>query len=167
MLTELLQELERNELPQMLRGSVEEWNSVDIDFHLPRVERLWRPWRHIYRINLHVIHPCTPEESLYHPHAWPAAIHVLKERYRMFTGYGTGDTPPPQCYFFNLLAGTYYEMIHPDAWHAECPIDMPVLTVTLSGKPWPRSAPKSPHILKPLDMRRKEELLGIFSSLLI
>lgn len=165
MLIELLQELERNELPNMLEGSIEEWNSVDIDFHLPRVERLWRPWRDMYRVNLHVIHPCSAKEALYHPHTWPAAIHVVRGRYRMLTGYGAGNEPPPHSYYFDLSEGAYYEMIHPDAWHAECPADQVALTVTLSGKPWPRPAPKSPHPLQEIAAHRKKELLTFFYSM--
>ncbi len=166
MLVNLLKEIEQNELPALLQEPVETWNSVDIDFHLPRVERLWQPWRGIYRVNLHVIHPCSPEESLYHPHAWPAAIHILKNRYQMLTGYGPGEESPPHSFWFDLSEGAYYEMIHPNAWHAECVQGEPALTVTLSGKPWPRPAPKSPHILKEVEVHRKKELLALFTATL-
>jgi len=83
----------------------------------------------------------------------------------MGTGYGAGEDPPPSSYYFELGAGTYYEMIHPDAWHAEFPYGVPAVTVTVSGKPWPRQAPKSPYKLLTLSRQRKFEILQTVAKL--
>lgn len=162
MLTKLLQAIEENELAQMLRWPIEDWRSVDITFHPPHVERLWRPWEKDYRINLQVIHPCKPEQSLWHPHATPITIRVAEGLYKAFTGFGPGEKHPPNCYYQELAEGSYSEMIHPDAWHAECPEET-VLTIALTGKPWQRPwVPKSPHKLGELSPARKAEIIAMF-----
>ena len=80
-------------LPQLLQDE-NAWHSLYIDYQLPTVERLWRPW-HEYRISLHRIHPCAPGEALFHPHPWPSAMHVLAGAYEMAVGYGQGRHPRP------------------------------------------------------------------------
>lgn len=153
------------ELPKKLRSDPpEKWNAIDIDFHPPHIERLWQSWRDEYRLNLHFIHHCVSHTALYHPHAWPAAIRVVKGRYGMVTGYGAGDIPPPYSFSFVLPKGAYYEMVDPDAWHAEYPFSATALTVSLSGKPWPRKAPKSPHPLSGIKIERRVEILKMFAG---
>lgn len=69
---DVLEEVERA-IPRLLWQ--EGWNSLDVDYHDPRVERVWRQWLD-YRVSLHVIHPCQPSASLFHPHPWPSAMRV-------------------------------------------------------------------------------------------
>ena len=81
------------ELPSLL-ASPEGWTGMRIDYHPPFVDRAWRPWRD-GRLSIHRIHPCAPEEALFHPHPWPSIVKVLAGRYEMGVGYGTGVGSPP------------------------------------------------------------------------
>jgi hypothetical protein len=147
------------ELPTLLVSST--WNSLDINYHPPFVERLWLPWRE-YRISLHRIHPCEPSVALFHPHPWPSAMRILEGTYEMAVGYGSGTTPPPMA--ARIVAGGdfRYEMTDPDAWHYVRPLDRPAMTVMVTGKPWQRDAPTSAEKLQPLDDARYQDLLGWF-----
>lgn len=49
-------------LPSLLSDEAG-WKDVDVDYHPPRVERLWKDWQD-YRIYLHRLHPCSASESL-------------------------------------------------------------------------------------------------------
>jgi len=60
-----------SELPALL-ASHEGWKSVDVTFHPPRVERVWRQWGK-NRILLHRTYPCDKEYGLWHPHPWSSA----------------------------------------------------------------------------------------------
>lgn len=62
------------------------WNTLDVNYHHPRVERLWTQLSSERRLMIHLIHPCKPGESLYHPHPWPSALHVLYGKYEMGLG---------------------------------------------------------------------------------
>lgn len=57
----------QSQVYQLLKGP-DRWNTLDIDYHPPRVERLWTCWENDYRVYLHRLHPCEPEQALYHPH---------------------------------------------------------------------------------------------------
>jgi len=84
-----LKHIEQTVLMDLLRNpSI--WNTLDVNYHHPRVERLWTQIVDA-RLMLHVIHPCKPEEALYHPHPWPSAMHVLSGKYEM--GLGTRHSP--------------------------------------------------------------------------
>ncbi|TSC82729.1 MAG: Uncharacterized protein G01um101420_87 [Parcubacteria group bacterium Gr01-1014_20] len=159
---EVLHQVERD-LPQLLEDK-EWWNSLDVDYHPPRVERLWRQHGE-YRIYLHRIHPCKPGEALFHPHPWPSAMKVLRGgNYEMAVGFGSGETPPPVAASMILGPGSEYEMTHPDSWHYVRPIDEPAITLMIAGKPWNRISPKSDGPLKPLPDYQKNDLLFTFKS---
>ncbi|MFT5679577.1 MAG: hypothetical protein ACI8RZ_000481 [Myxococcota bacterium] len=144
---ELLADVE-SELPALLADGG--WRSLDIDYHPPRVERLYRPWRDL-RLNLHRIWPCEVNDALFHPHPWPSAMKVLSGTYRMAVGYGAGTTTPPVMATILLRAGSCYEMSDPDAWHDVRPLGGPSLSIMLTGKPWARGTPVSPaRPLRPL-----------------
>jgi hypothetical protein len=130
------------ELPDLLRTS-DGWRSMRIAYHPPQVDRAWRPWRDC-RLSIHRIHPCGPDTALLHPHPWPSAMLVLAGRYAMMIGHCVGITAPPIIAEFVLPAGATYTMTDPDAWHDVRPIDVPVLTVMLSGPPWKREMPVVP-----------------------
>jgi len=76
----VLQEVEK-ELLALLDKT--DWNSVNIDYETPHVERLWIPYGD-YRVSLHRIHQC--EKSLMHPHPWPQAVRVISGCYEMGVG---------------------------------------------------------------------------------
>ena len=130
-----------SQLPALLRAPGD-WNSVDINYHPPFVDRLWRQWKQ-YRIYLHRIYPCEPEQALFHPHPWPSAMHILQGTYEMAIGYGKGDEVPPVAARIVTSSPFRYEMIDPDAWHYVRPIGVPAWTVMVTGLPWDREAPRS------------------------
>lgn len=164
----ILSDVEKD-LPQLVHRP-EIWESLDIDYHPPRVERLWTPWRE-YRIYLHKIHPCEPADALFHPHPWPSAMRVCSGTYEMTVGYGKGQELPPVACRMIVRVGMapeasmafWYEMTDPDAWHAVRPINAPCYTVMVTGKPWGREAPKADHPLKPLSSEQKDAMIKWYS----
>jgi hypothetical protein len=147
------------ELPALLVEG--RWNSLDINYHPPFVERLWMQWGD-YRVSLHRIHPCTPAEALFHPHPWPSAVRILDGTYEMAVGYGSGSTEPPVAARIVASGEFTYEMTDPDAWHYVRPLGGPSKSLMVTGKPWKREAPGSGEPLQPLDAARFAELLGWF-----
>lgn len=151
-------------LPELL-ADAGGWSSLDVDYHPPRVERLYRSVG-AYRVNLHCIHPCQPGTALFHPHPWPSAMRVLQGRYEMAVGYGPGDKVPEIAATFIVEGSMRYEMIAPDAWHWVRPIDGLVWTVMVTGAPWGRSGPIPTRSLSPLPAARITEMIARFGSLL-
>ncbi len=117
----------------MLRESDHLWESLDVNYEPPRVERLWRKFGD-FRIYLHRIHPC--EKALFHPHPWPSAVEVLSGAYEMGIGYGAGPEAPPTAATAILRKGSSYEMIDPNGWHYVRPFGDPSLSIMVTGKPW-------------------------------
>src|SRR5512135_336441 len=148
------------ELPALLLDD-DRWQSLDINYHPPFVERLWTSWND-YRVSLHRIYPCTEADALFHPHPWPSAMRILDGRYEMAIGYGSGSTPPPIAARFIASADVRYEMTDPDAWHYVRPIDWPAMTIMVTGKPWKRESPPVGRTLQPLDPARRAELMSWF-----
>jgi hypothetical protein len=161
---DVLDQLEE-ELPRLLADGAG-WNSLDINYHPPRVERLWRSWRDGYRVALHCIQPCSIEAALFHPHLWPSAMRVCDGLYEMGVGYGAGAVPPPIAARLIARGDLRYEMIDPDAWHYVRPIGRPVRTVMVTGTPWQRDAagakPETP--LSPLSPEKCHDLLAWFRA---
>ncbi len=153
---ELLFEAERA-LPRLLAEPG--WQSLHVDYHPPRVDRVWRAWG-THRIYLHRIHPCAPGEALFHPHPWPSAMRIYAGRYEMGIGHGAGDVAPPIAARVIAGPGTAYEMTDPDAWHYVRPLDEPTWTLMVTGAPWSRSSPKSDH---PLPVMAADELAGMLA----
>lgn len=147
-------------LPELLRDG-DRWRSVLVDYHPPKVERLWVSWGG-YRVYLHRIHPCGEGKALFHPHPWPSAMRVLEGEYEMATGFGAGTVEPPEASRLILGGGSRYEMTHPDSWHFVRPLDRPTLSVMVTGKPWGREAPKSTQPLVPLSAEAVTALLTAF-----
>ena len=146
------------------------WESLDINYHPPFVERLWLEM-HLddkpLRVNLHRIHPCRVEDALFHPHPWPSAMHIYQGEYEM--GIGVGEQVPAPLEAMKMVgqAGTSYSMTHPDAWHYVRALGSPVYTLMITGMPWPKcvrrpnpSPPKKK--LGPLPEERRRELLSTF-----
>lgn len=108
-----------------------EWNSLDVDYEPPRVERLWRPFEDQYRVYLHRIHPC--EKALMHPHPWPSVIKVISGKYEMGLNY---HGPEPLLAKFILTEGSIYVMDDPKGWHYVKPLKEPSLSLMITGKPY-------------------------------
>lgn len=157
---EVLAQAEKS-LPKLLRDP-DGWNDIDVDYHPPRVERLWRPFGES-RIYLHRIHPCEANEALFHPHPWPSAMLVISGNYEMAMGYGVEE--PPMMAEIAMVPGSRYAMIHPDAWHYVRPIDKVAYSLMVSGQPWQRKAPKSDQPLQSLTPEAKNEILEVFRSI--
>lgn len=146
-----------------LLNSGTEWNTLDINYEKPHVQRVWQTVGE-FRVNLHRIFPCYAHESFFHPHPWPSALKIEEGRYEMNVGYGIGLEPDAR-YLTTLIlpAGSYYEMTHYNAWHSVRPLDGPVMSVMITGKPWKREMPKSNNIqLSCLTNETRDEILNFF-----
>lgn len=147
-------------LPELLQDEPS-WRSVVVDYHPPKVDRLWQSWRG-YRIYLHRIYPCEPGAALFHPHPWPSAMRVLEGEYEMAVGFGAGMVEPPVAARVMVRGDFRYEMTHPDSWHFVRPIGQPTLSVMVTGTPWSREAHRSTQPLVPLQPEQVSELLQAF-----
>ncbi|MFQ5598586.1 MAG: hypothetical protein ACE5GK_11105 [Nitrospiria bacterium] len=160
-LLKALEDIENGLFP--LLNNPKRWESIDIDYHPPRVERVFMQQAEL-RVSLHCIHPCPAKGALFHPHPWPSAMRILSGRYEMAVGFGPGKETPPISLTLVSKAGSAYEMIHPNAWHSVRPIGKPVMTLMISGKPWKRIAPRSAKSLPHLSGDRKGEILTAFKE---
>jgi len=87
-----LYEIESNLVEIIDSGDREgQWQTLDIDYHPPHVKRVWCQYDESTRLYLHKIYPCEREEALMHPHNWPSAMRIVKNRYEMGVG-GIGHT---------------------------------------------------------------------------
>jgi hypothetical protein len=172
---EMLQALAKTEaaLPSLLADPATPWNTLDVDYEPPRVERLWLQTG-AYRLYLHRIHPCA--HALFHPHPWPSAVLIVSGEYEMAVGHGHPDgdpffpkAVPPADVLQVLTRGARYEMNHPFGWHSVRPLNKPSLSVMVTGKPfemqYKRTQPGKGIEHKPLSPEAKEDLLARFRSL--
>lgn len=141
-----------------------EWRSLLIDYEKPHVKRLWRPYKD-FRLNIHVISPCGPGEALYHPHPWPSATTILSGGYEMDIGFGPALDPPPVVGTLKMRAGSSYQMLHPNGWHAIRP-HITTISVMLSGRPWNRNCFPIQKELQPLDEDERDDILTFMSHFL-
>lgn len=129
---ELLDEL-IEELPEMVGRGGPDWNNLKIDYDTPLVHRLWLPWRDEYRINLHKLFPCEPDQALWHPHSWPSAVMVLHGEYVMRQGEAKGRCDRPKVSTtVRMTKGSAYEMTNRLSWHSVAPT-RETYTVMLTG----------------------------------
>lgn len=168
-----LKDIEDKVLKDLIHNA--EWNSVFVDYEKPHVERVWTTLEDGRRISLHVIHPCKQDESLVHPHPWPAAFHVLSQPgsvyghslYVMHSFDSNNDNLFECICSQEIIGDMYYEMLSPNSIHSVTPINGPVYTIMLSGDViWSENSIKPPYKLSPLNIKRKKEILNIFESLL-
>lgn len=133
-----------SELKKILQGDMmgllaqpHVWNTLEVLYETPRVERLWMQWDE-NRLYVHRIHPCN--KPFFHPHPWPSAIYVVSGRYRMRIGSGKPDGAPPTLAATLLVNdGSAYEMVDPEGWHSVEPVGGPSVSFMLTGKPWAKS----------------------------
>lgn len=145
-----------------------EWNSLYINYEHPFVERLWIPYGDC-RVYLHKVHPC--DKALMHPHPWPQAVRVISGLYEMGVGWSEGsdwENPPPISAKIIVDAvvigeiGFTYEMLNRNGWHYVRPLNEPVYSLMVTGKPWGRATPKSDHKLAPLAEEAANNLKNFF-----
>lgn len=146
-------------LPRLLTQP-DSWNTLDVNYEPPRVERLWYQLGE-YRVYLHRIHPC--ETPLFHTHPWPSAVHILSGRYEMGIGSYSDSFPISTV---TLTAGSEYEMIDKFGMHSVMPIAVASLSVMVTGKPWTwlgtDPSPQPSTKLNPLTDDAKHDMLRIF-----
>lgn len=162
---EMLQGILKRELPGLLQTAETPWQTVDVTYEDPHVERVWVQLGD-FRVNLHRIHPC--KFPLTHPHPWPSAVHIFSGTYQMGVGR-LGQNASAEVATILLTAGSSYEMIHPHGWHYVRPIGEPSMSVMLTGKPFPKEAGiqhpgKGQN--KPLTAVQKNEILAFFKKAL-
>jgi hypothetical protein len=154
-------------LRELLDSPHEMWESLDVDYEPPHVERVWCTLMDL-RVSLHRIHPC--EKALYHPHPWPAWVRILTGNYEMGIAYGTDRENLHEVARTRLWSDSEYEMVHPHGWHYVRPIGGFSLSLMVTAPPWKGALPNEDFggsaDLGPLDQEDKLEILNAFRSLL-
>lgn len=144
-----------------LLASAQGWSTLDVDYHPPRVERVFRAWGDGMRICVHRIWPCAPDAPLLHPHPWPAAFRVFGHQ-EIVLGHGQGTAAPSRVARLRIAPGSTYEMVEPDAWHSVRPLGGPGLSLMVHGAPWDREIPLRPSVpLRPLAAGARDEVLQL------
>lgn len=159
----------RGEIPSLL-NDVDGWQTLDVLYHPPRVERLWRPWKD-GRLYLHRIHPCSLKDALLHPHPWPSAVSVETGGYWTLIGKEETDAwSPDRATRIWLSPGSSYEIDDPLVWHAVAPSERPALSVMVTGPLFENPSSgchKPPSKQPPLTPEGKEDLLIAFRSFFV
>lgn len=170
---EKLKEIIRDDRFKVLLEDPSLWSTKDVDYHPPRVERVWLPINDM-RLSLHVIHPCEDGESLIHPHPWESAMYVLPIGGLYEHQIGFRSEVAPDVFTDTIVCkqivegGMYYEMMDPDGIHSVRPISQPCFSIMLSGKPiWLENSSTIQKKLVSLSDDRKIEILSIFKNFFI
>ena len=131
-----LKNILKSEIFHFWLASPDAWNTLDIDYEEPRVERLWKSYGD-KRLSLHVTHPCDVGKSLLHPHPWKSAIYVLPiggvyehgigARVQVPVNEHTKETIEDyEIVCTQLVTGSmYYEMLSPNGIHYVRPLIQP------------------------------------------
>ena len=162
---EHLKEAEKH-LPRLLLQS-DAWNTLDVDYFPPRVERLWTQFDNDHRLFIHLIHP-TSEQCLFHKHRWPASFKMLNGSYEMGIAYSEEEVTSEMAYKipiiskFELTEGSYYEMTNTNTLHYVKPLDGISISLMLSGPLYPEAEFRKEVLnkeLQPLSEFRKTTIL--------
>lgn len=157
-------------LREMLSEPNDSWNTMDITYHDPHVQRCWKQFRTDYRVMLHRIHPCGHGNALWHSHPWPSAVSIVSGTYEHDVGYmddeSNGKTILPLTRTL-LERGSRYEMLNPKAWHSVRPISPGCLTIMVTGVPYKEKPTRKPLAIPderqgPLSDEVRDELLAEF-----
>lgn len=168
-----LMEFEEHVIPGLLQ-TPDAWSTLDVDYHPPRVERLFHD-REGYRIYLHVIH-ATIKECLFHKHNWPAAIKQVHGEYEMGITYSEQEVTSRDAHALPVLAkfiiaeGSYYEMTQTDALHYVRPISPFSLSIMLTKEKYPEHVIRTEAVrekLEPLSDLRRLEILAEFKKYML
>jgi len=168
---ELLQKYEHSLGELVLKPEI--WNTLDVDYFPPRVERVWTQIDKNHRLFIHVIHPTT-EPCLFHKHRWPAAFKMVSGAYEMGIAYSEKEITSEEAYKlptiskFVMSAGSYYEMTNTHTLHYVKPLDEPSISLMLTGPLYPEASFRKEVLtkeLQPLSDMRKNQILGDISWL--
>ena len=115
------------DLPQLLEDE-SRWNTLDIDYHPPHVQRVWTE-HNGYRVCLHRFpNSCNLNVALYHPHPWPSAIRIIEGGYVQSIGHETiiGNEEEYTIKvvtdaIVSMQSDDVYIMANPKAWHKVVP----------------------------------------------
>ena len=148
------------------------WNTLNVDYFPPKVERLWMQYDKEHRLFIHVIHP-TDEYCLFHKHRWEGAFKMLRGSYEMGLSMSEKEVTNEEAHALPVVAkfiiapGTYYEMTYTHGLHYVRPIGEPSLSLMMTGNLYPEVRTDSlDRDLQPLsDQRKREILLDIFIEL--
>lgn len=160
--------LEGNVLRDMLCNPTI-WESLDIDYHEPRVERVWTQVGD-KRLCLHRIHSCEAGKALFHPHPWPSAMKIIDGSYKMGVGTENGGHHVRQAATLILNPGSYYEMSDVHGWHYVAPVTEVAHSIMLIGQPWEKPSRGLADVtkkLEPLSDDKKKEILDHFKSVIL
>lgn len=161
-----------NKIVELLKYP-DKWKTLDVNYHPPRVERLWTEYNG-YRIFLHTIHR-TNAECLYHKHRWPAVFKQLEGSYEMGLTYSEKEISSEEAHGlsdlgkFILAKGSYYELTQTDALHYVKPISSISHSVMITYDLYPEADFRKEIVdqpLYPLSEERKTELIEKFIKLL-
>lgn len=168
---EKLMDIERRILPLLLRQP-DKWSSLDVNYHPPRVERLFVDIGDGYRLYLHYIHG-TDQECLFHKHNWPAALKQVYGSYEMGVAYSAMEIDSDKAHRLPVLAkfiiapGSYYEMTQTDTLHYVRPITPFSLSIMLTHDKYQEHVIRKEANTRPLEALsdlRKLEILSLFKS---
>lgn len=164
--------IRRDDLLGMISEGQEAWNSLDVDYEPPRVERLWRQVGED-RLYMHFIHPC--EKALLHPHQWPSSILIVHGEQEMVVAMPSQGSLSLEdavvVSTFSLREGSGYEMLNPMAMHSVRPVGGPSLSLMLTAPPFKSQIYDHTEFGKAgghsqLPVQRKQELLRKFQRAL-
>ena len=125
------------DLPNLL-SNPEIWNTLDIDYFPPRVERLWMQYDKEHRLYIHRIYP-TNETCLFHKHRWPAAFKMIHGSYEMGISYSENEVSSDEAYKLPIISrfimseGSYYEMTNTHTLHYVKPLEEPSISLMITG----------------------------------
>lgn len=93
-------------------------------------------------------------------------MKVFSGQYAMGVGRSISGEMPAEIARLILTPGAQYEMLEPYGWHWVQPVDLPVMSVMVTGEPWPmpEGFPKhgKGHVHADLSDAVRDEILGWF-----
>lgn len=153
-------------LPELILNP-DNWNSLDIDYHAPRVERLWMQYDETHRLYIHVIYP-TDSPCLFHKHRWPAAFKMIDGEYEMGISYSEDELTTDEAYNLPIMSkfilhkGSYYEMLETNTLHYVKPLLLPSTSLMITGPLYKEAEFRKEVLnkkLEPLSDTRKKDIL--------
>lgn len=132
---DLLREAEDYLQSTQALNEVREWRSLYINYGVPVVSRLWRPWRDKYRIHLHQIE-AAPEwvSGVEMVNPWPFATKILQGGYRQTIATAAG------CMESELVAGCSFYVDSPVPYWIK-PRGL-TYSIAVTGEPFPKRPEK-------------------------
>ena len=131
----IFDEVERFLLDEGWLDNLDNWKTLDIDYHPPHVQRLYTHINSV-RVCLHRILPCDPNEALVHPHPWAASFKIYKGSYYSEVGVSDTAEAPKNMMRLHLSAGSIASMTNPNDWHFVAPIKEAAYTMMINSSPY-------------------------------